>query len=196
MRLIGVCANLPNKAKNMKIGILVFLAAMFIMPVSAQPQASQAAHYQKYKGAWFDIEYPAGWKERPASRSTTSVDGSDNAWFTSPDGSAQFYVFSPQWNGDPKEIALNAKREILVSHGVERASRGKMTGGGYLANNVAKWYTVRAKDHSYERSWIDLEDKGLNVRHVFGVKYRNAQTYRKYSAQYEHFRRSLEQFSD
>jgi hypothetical protein len=124
------------------------------------------------------------------------VDGSDSAWFTSPDGSAQFYVFSPQWNGNPTEIALDAKCEILVSHRVERASRGKMTGGGYRVNNVANWYTVRAKDNSYLRAWVDVEDKGINVRHVFGIKYRNAKTYQKYQAQYEHFRRSLEQFSD
>ena len=107
-----------------------------------------------------------------------------------------FTFFSPQWNGDPKEIALNPGREISVSHRVEQASRGKMTGGGYLANVTANWYTVRAKDGTYERSWVDIEDKGVNVRHVFGIKYRNGQIYRKYQAQYAHFRNSLEQFAD
>ena len=131
----------------------------------------------------------------PSSRSATRMTGSDSARFTSPDGSVEFYVFSPLWNGNPKEVALNPKRETLVFHRFARASRVKIT-GGYLYNNVANWYTARAKDRSYERSWVDVEDKGLNVRHVFGIKYRSQQVYQKYQAQYAHFRKSLEQFSD
>ena len=105
-------------------------------------------------------------------------------------------MFSPQWNGHPKESTLNPSREQLVSHRIERVSRGKMTSGGYISNTIANWYAVRAKDNSYQRSWVDIEDKGLNVRHVFGIKYRNAEIYQKYQTQYAHFRRSLVQFSD
>ena len=171
-------------------------ATAIITPVASQPQTSRTARYMKYKGAWFDIDYPIGWKVMSYGRSASSTRGSDSVRFTSPDGSAEFYVFSPQWNGNPKEIALDPIREEVVFHHVEHASRGKMTGDSYISKTAANWYTVRAKDHSYERSWVDVEDKNLNVRHVFGIKYRNGQIYRKYQAQYAHFRKSLEQFSD
>ena len=179
---------------------LLIPAAVAVLSVSAfasaQQQASRSAHYIRYKGAWFDIDYPAGWKATPLSRSTTSVAGSDSAQFTSPDESATFYVFSPQWNGIPKEVLLDPKREVLVSQRVEHAPQGKRPDGSYLYNPAAHWYTVRARDNSYQRSWVDVEDKGLNVRHVFGIKYRNKQAYQKYRVHYAHFCKSLEQFSD
>lgn len=179
---------------------LLILAAAAVLSVSASAsapqQASRSVGYAKYKGAWFDIDYPVGWKATPLSRSTTSVTGSDSARFTSPNGDAEFYVFSPQWNGDPKEVALDPKREVLVSQRVERAPQGKRPDGSYLYNPVAHWYTVRARDNSYQRSWVDVEDKGLNVRHVFGIKYRNKKAYQKYRVYYAHFCKSLEQFSD
>ncbi len=178
--------------------LLLVLAALllFITSAPARQGAVHTAPYAKFHGAWFDIDYPVAWKATPFSRSATSTTGSDSARFASPDGRVEFYVFSPQWNGNPKEIALDPKREILVYHRVAKASRGKMTGGGYLTNNVAKWYTVRAKDHSYERSWVDVEDKGSNVRHVFGIKYRNQAAYQKYRTQYSHFCKSLVQYAD
>ncbi len=79
---------------------------------------------------------------------------------------------------------------------MESKPHGKQPDGSYVYNPVAHWYTVRAKDHSYQRSWVDVEDKGLNVRHVFSIKYRTAQVYQQYRAQYAHFCKSLEQFSD
>lgn len=183
----------------MKIVYRLFLvsAALLLFTTSAPARqgAEHTAPYAKYHGAWFDIDYPVGWKATPFSRSATSTTGSNSARFTSPNGSVEFYVFSPQWNGNPKEIALDPKRETLVSHRVVRTSRVKIT-GGYLYNNVANWYTARAKDHSYERSWVDVEDQGLNVRHVFGIKYRHQAGYQKYRPQYSHFCNSLEQFSD
>lgn len=184
-----------------KFPISLFLLAMVLLAVvyvsaSAQPQIAHPSQYTKYTGAWFDIDYPAGWKATPFGRSISSTTGSDSARFTSPDRSAEFYVFSPQWNGDPAEIKLNPRREVLVSSRMERASRGKMRDGGYISNNIAHWYTARARDNSYERSWTDVEDKGLNVRYIFGIKYRNQATYQKYRMQYAHFRKSLIQFGD
>jgi hypothetical protein len=180
----------------MKFSFLMLLSAAVLL--AALPLAAQQKkdHFVKYHGAWFDIDYPSGWKATSLGRSISSTTGSDSARFTSPDGSAEFYVFSPQWNGDPAAIKLDPRREVLVSSRTQSASRGKMRGGGYISNTVAHWYTARAKDHSYERSWIDVEDKGLNVRHVFGIKYRSQTVYQKDKAQYAHFCDSLVQFGD
>ena len=167
------------------------------MPVLAQPRAVHSSSYAVYKGgAWFKIEYPRGWKAASLTQSKTSVTGYDSARFTAPDGSAEFYVFSPQWNGDPQEIMLDPKREVLVAHRVGHASRGRMGDGSFMSSLVVNWYTVRAKDNSYLRSWVDTEDKGLNVRHVFGIKYRNAKVCKEYQVEYAHFCKSLVQYAD
>jgi hypothetical protein len=175
--------------------LLLLVAALLLvaLPLAAQQGKS---HFVKFHGAWFDIDYPAGWKATPIGRSISSTTGSDSARFTSPGGSAEFYVFSPQWNGNPAEINLDPRREVLVSSRTQSASRGKMRGGGYISNTIAHWYTARAKDHSYERAWVDVEDTGLNVRHIFGIKYRSQADYQEYKAQYAHFCKSLIQFGD
>jgi hypothetical protein len=59
--------------------------------------------YKKYKGAWFEIEYPDAFTVEPSLKSSTNVEGFDSALFTSPDGKVQFYIFSPQWTGKPEE---------------------------------------------------------------------------------------------
>jgi hypothetical protein len=55
--------------------------------------------YKLYKGAWFDIMYPAGFTVRPSIKSSTSAEGYDSVFFASPDGKVEFYISSPQWRG-------------------------------------------------------------------------------------------------
>ena len=179
--------------------LLLATAALLSVPASApaRQRAAKTAPYARYRGAWFNIDYPKGWQVRPSLREGSSPTGpTESVFFIAPDKSVEFYVFSPLWNGDPKDIALEPDREEIVSSRVGSAPRVRQAGGGYLYNPVAHWYTVRAKDHSYQRSWVDVEDKGLNVRRVFGIQYRSRQAYQKYQPQYAHFRQSLEQFSD
>ncbi len=194
---VGRFADLGIRRPALCLRLLTVAVALSASTLaSAQRPAKRSALYATHKGAWFNIDYPRGWKVQPLSRSTTSMTGSDSARFTSPNGSVEFYVFSPQWNGNPTEAALDPKRERLVSHHTKAVSRVKQADGGYLSEPVANWYTVQAKDDSYQRSWVDVEDKNLNVRHVFGIKYRDKQAHEKYRVQYLHFCKSLEQFSD
>ena len=171
--------------------LLFFPALLTAPPVSAQ-QGTSRSSYAVYQGAWFKIEYPRGWKATSLSRSKTSVTGYDSARFTSPDGSAEFYVFSPQW----QEIMLDPRQEVLVAHRLGHASHGRREGGNDMSAPVVNWYTVQAKDNSYQRSWVDTEDKELNTRLVFGIRYRNKQVYKKCQAQYAHFCKSLVQYAD
>ena len=180
----------------MKFNFLLLLLPALLLGLSPLAAQQEQSRFAKFHGAWFDIDYPSGWKATPIGRSLSSTTGSDSARFTAPDGSAEFYVFSPQWNGSPAEIKLDPRREVLVSSRTQTASSGKMRGGGYLSNTLAHWYTACAKDHSYERSWVDVEDKSLNVRHVFGIKYKNQAARQKYKGQYAHFCKSLVQFAD
>ena len=138
-----------------------------------------------YKGAWFEVKYPPSFRVQPSLKSATAVNGYDSAFFLSPDGEAEFYVFSPQWGGDPTDIEMNQEREALVSQDFENRGEKKI-----------RMVTVKDKAGTYKRSWIDTQDTLSNTRLVFGFKYKDQQSYNKYRQAYLLFKSSLKQFAD
>lgn len=169
---------------NQQLIICSLIASLFLAgtSLSARPRSNA---WRTYKGAWFEIKYPSTFKARPSLKSI-SFDGQyDSAVFTAADGSAEFYVFSPQWNGQPTDIEIDLRTEEYVSQHAEQ--KGTI--------NVRR-VTIRAKDGSYLRSLEDTENTDLNIRRVFGFKYRNQDAYNKYRKQYLTFKGSLQQFAD
>jgi hypothetical protein len=163
------------------LSLLVLVAVVSISTL----EAGQRSAWRTYKGAWFEIKYPATFKAR-ASLKSISFDGQyDSAVFTAKDGSAEFYVFAPQWNGKPTDIEIDSRKEEFVSQQADH--KGTIT---------VRRVTIRAKDGSYTRAFEDTENTDLNIRRVFGFKYKNRATYNKYRGQYLTFKRSLQQFSD
>jgi hypothetical protein len=141
-------------------------------------------NWRVYKGAWFEIKYPAAFQVHPSQRSS-SAQGYDSVFFTAPDASVEFYVFSPQWNGEPGDVAINSRNEVLVSQSSER--KGSKT---------VRRVTIKARDDSYSRSFEDTKDEATNTRKVFGIKYRNEIAYSRYRQTYLTFKQSLRQFAD
>lgn len=139
-----------------------------------------------YKGAWFEIKYPAAFRVGPSQRSS-SGQGYDSVFFTAPDGSVEFYVFSPQWNGEPGDIEIKAS-EVLVS---QTSEKGHDINGDKTVRRV----TVKARDNSYSRSFEDTEWDN-NTRKVFGIKYRDQSAYNRHRQTYLTFKQSLTQFAD
>jgi len=162
--------------------VLLSLILLFSLWPATQKTTGQ---WQVFKGAWFEIKYPAGFQPRPSQRSSTSETEYDSAFFTSNDGTAEFYVFSPMWNGTPADIEINPQREVIFSQTVSRAW-----------GRVIRRVTIKARDGSYMRSFEDTEDKTNNTRKVFGIKYRDQATYNRYRQMYLTFKASLTQFSD
>lgn len=161
---------------------LVLIGLFWGTSLSARPRSNS---WRTYKGAWFEIKYPSTFKARPSLKSI-SFDGEyDSAVFTAPDGSAQFYVFAPQWNGTPSDIEIDPSKEDYVSQHNEQKGTIKV-----------RRVTIKAKDGSYKRAFEDTENTDLNIRRVFGFKYRNQAAYNRYRNQYLTFKRSLQQFSD
>jgi hypothetical protein len=97
----------------------------------------------------------------------------------------EFYVFSPIWNGEPRDIEINEATE-------DYASQNTQTKGGIKIRRV----TIRAKDGSYLRSFEDTENTNTNNRTVFGIKYRDQNVYNKYRQTYLTFKKSIRQFAD
>ena len=165
--------------------VVTWAAIISLVPLVALSAQSRKSNWRTYKGAWFEIRHPASFKARPSLESI-SFDGQyDSAVFTANDGSAEFYVFAPQWNGKPSDIEIDPGKEEYVSQQAEQ--KGTI--------NVRR-VTIKAKDGSYTRAFEDTENTDLNIRRVFGFKYKNRTAYDKYRSQYLTFKQSLQQFSD
>lgn len=164
------------------VALFLFIVLMCAsILIDSAPAAAQKG-WRTYKGAYFDIKYPAGFKARASLRSDENP---DSAFFTAPDGSVEFYVYSPIWNGEPTDIEINEAKEDYVSQDTQ-------TNAGIKIRRV----TIRAKDGSYLRSFEDKENTNTNNRTVFGIKYRNQAAYNKYRQAYLTFKKSIRQFAD
>lgn len=167
----------------MKALAVLLLAVLACASTVAGSAVSSQAKWLTYKGAYFDIKYPAVFRVRPSQR--TDGERYDSVFFAAPDKSVEFYVFSPIWNGDPKDIEINAETESYVSQNTEEKSSIKI-----------RRATIRAKDGSYTRSVEDTENTNTNNRTVFGIKYRDQSAYDKYRQTYLTFKKSIKQFAD
>lgn len=152
--------------------------------VSLPSENPEVIEYAKYKGAWFEIQYPKDFTVKNSQKSSTRVDGFDSALFLSPDGKVQFYVFSPQWSGEPKDIVLKTSETqtpptTQIENGLE----------------VKRW-TIQAKDGSYSRSYESSAETDSKINKVFGIHYSTEKDLAEYRTQYLHFKNSLEQFAD
>lgn len=161
---------------------VVSLLALLALLISIGPAAASQSGWRTYRGAYFEIKYPAGFSVRPSQRSDENP---DSAFFAAPDKSVEFYVFSPIWNGDPKDIEINEATEIYVSQNTQ-------TRGGIKIRRA----TIRAKDGSYLRSFEDTENTNTNNRTIFGIKYRDQNVYDRYRQTYLTFKKSIRQFAD
>lgn len=161
---------------------LFLLIALTCVSVATNAPAASKQRWLTYKGAYFDIKYPAGFRVRASLRSDVNP---DSAFFTAPDASVEFYVYSPIWNGEPTDIEINEATEEYVS-------RNTQMKGGIKIRRV----TIRAKDSSYTRSFEDTENTNTNNRTVFGIKYRDQNAYNKYRQTYLTFKKSIRQYAD
>lgn len=172
---------------------LLLLGLSLCAPLQAAPRRASRG-FRSFEGAWFSVFYPTKWKAAPGQGSSSSTTGADSAFFSSPDGRAQFAVYSPQWNGDPADLNIDPKREKLVSR--------KSVASHYDLNPrvqiqiETRWQTFRALDGSYTRSIVDRENKTLNARLAFGFKYKDAASYKRYLPLFQLFKASLQQYAD
>lgn len=162
----------------------MFVLVLALLWLPLVPSAIPQKTWQKYEGEWFEIRYPRGFRARP-SQPSTSGSGYDSAFFLSSDGSVEFYVFAPQWNGTARDIEINPATETLVSTNVTRAGSKQI-----------RRITIKAQDGSYLRSYEDTEDVTTNTRRIFGIKYLNSDAYNRYRQAYVTFKASLVQFAD
>jgi len=139
------------------------------------------AQTKVFKGAWFDINYPASFSSN-CSLTSSTAEGCESAFFLSPDKTVEFYIFSPQWKGVCSDIALTS---------TEKQTQSKIE---YVQNKTIHYWTIVDKQGKYTRSYQEIADESTNW--VVGIKYKNLAAYTKYKAAYLAFKKSLKQYAD
>ena len=175
---------LPSPQVEKARAAALIAAAVFLVLTGPASYSGMPA-WKTYEGAWFEISYPGNFIVTPSLRSPTKAEGFDSVFFGSTDSKVKFYVFSPQWKGDPSDIGLNAAKETVTAK--ERVSNRDRT--------VTRW-TCSAKDGSYYRSVEETEIRDLNVSYAFGIIYQDRRSYLKYKPDYLRFKRSIKRSAD
>lgn len=150
----------------------------------SKPKPQYKVENGRFYGAWFSVWFPQDFEIIPSMTSSSS-DGYDSVKFLSSDGLVEFYVYSPQWNGEATDIVLNPNSEKITSK--DTKSQG---------NQTITWITISAKDRSYQRSYQITENKSSNTSYTIGLKYAHQTAYNQYKPQYLQFKKSLEQYAD
>ena len=166
---------------KLRLGLL-FAVLACVASVHAYPIKVPNQGLKPYKGAWFDIKYPAGFKVVPRQKSSSNATGYDAVSFLSPDGRVEFFIYSPQWSGNPDWIKQRSG-EKLTGKSSERTGNKTIT-------------YVTLKGLAYTRSYADYRDAQSNTRWVFGYKYKDSASYHAYRDLYLKFKQSLKQYAD
>ncbi len=145
-----------------------------------------------FNGSWFSVSYPDNFKASPLSpkqkMDNYAYVETDEATFVSPDGTVEFFVYSPQWSGDPKSYLEPLKNERIES---DKTEAGKSEDAYSPTHH---WVTFVDKEGKYTRSF---HSKKSEVTHlVFGIKYTSVKHYERYKAAYNAFKKSLMQYAD
>jgi hypothetical protein len=174
----------PVYKKASPVMTILLMLTLVLTPAINRSHRSEQT-WRVYKGAWFEVRYPATFKARPSQKSSSADKDYDSVFFIAPDRSVEFYVFSPQWNGKPDDIEIDEQNEVYVTQNTEKKS-----------NITIRRVTIKAKNGSYLRSFEDSENTETNNRTVFGIKYRDQAAYSRYRQAYLTFKGSLRQFAD
>jgi hypothetical protein len=156
----------------------IVFAALVLIP------AILFAQTKTFNGAWFEIKYPSAFTPRPSMKSATATTGYESAFFQSPDGLAEFYIYSPQWSGTPSDISVKSTEKMS---GITSKTSG---------NLLVTWWTITAINGSYTRTYQETMNSLTNTNWIVGIKYKNQSAYAKYKRQYLAFKASLVQFAD
>ncbi len=153
--------------------------------VQAEQREKSPSGFEKYKGRFFDVEYPANFtllsEEVFDEPNPESYPGTDGITVQSPDGRLEFYVYSPLCSGNPEwKETRDGEGEGEVT--VEEAENHLITRGSFVSSKYTRFFEERKG--KYDMPCIS----------VFGLKYTNAADYEPFKQDYLHFKNSLLQY--
>ena len=115
----------------------------------------------------------------------------NEAFFTSPDGLVEFYVYAKDSSNPPQSYMKVAEDETELSSNSSKFSHEKE----YLNYLLKAWVTIKAKNNSYYRSYTYQrachDDFSICETLVFAIKYSSVKAYNKYRDFFIAFNQSL-----
>jgi len=149
----------------------------------------------KFKGTMFDVEYPEGFIASP-TQPTFELEGvelvdTDEAYFASPDSSVIFFVYSPQWSGFPENYMQKRVNEVLVDENKSEEKDGYET-------TITESASFKDSSGLYHRAYVSIttDMDGSETKKVFGIQYKDQESYDLYREAYKKFKKSLNQYAD
>jgi hypothetical protein len=208
----GRCRSAPwwrgiardETVKRSHISCLLILVAVLVVLTGWLSLGRHRAGigWPRYDGAFFSITYPPGFRARASLRNENRGTGYDSVFFVSPDNAAEFYVFSPLFDGEPTDILARPRTERVLTQ------ETKTVKGAFNKQIPSYTRTVRAtieaRDGSYTRSYVDIREtlgepgpaEQVVSRRAFCFRYRSEKLRARYEKEYSEFQHSLEQFED
>lgn len=166
------------------LGLLTLAGSADVLAQGTSGVRQSQSAMRNYSGGWFDVRYPASFTARGSIVTTSGETGKfDSARFTSPDGKVTFYVYAPQWRGDPTDIDLGPD-EREGSREVKRTKKNTVTFWTIVARNGATRSYQKTEEHASNTSW------------VVGIEYADQASYQRYRQQYLQFKQSLRLHAD
>jgi len=153
----------------MKFKIIIAVAVLFTLQATAQ--------LNTFRGVGFEIGYPTSFRAFGSQKSPQS-NGFESVFFSSPDNLVEFYIFSTQTSGVANDILLRSN---------EKQSPVQLQKGG---SKLIKYWTINAKDGSYERTYQETVDVNSGDNWIIGLKYKNQAAFAKYRNDYLAFKKS------
>ena len=160
-----------------------------------------------FRGMFFRIFYPQNFSAQPYLIDE-SMDPmrlprfpdldyieTDGAYFTSPDGLVEFFIYAAKNTMNPENYIKTRQNEVLISRKSEKYSFEER----HHNYQQKSWVTTKEKGNAYYRSFIHQRDCHYSATtswsdcetKVLGVKYSNADVYYEYRDLFKEFRDSL-----
>ena len=160
------------------------LCALFVWALLQSAMAEVPAGWKSFRGNFFKIGVPPGFVAT-AQGERGSGGKSDAVRLWNEKLSVEFYVFSPQWNGQAiiKEVAQ--RTEVLTSRESKR-----------VGNVLEEQLTITARDKSHIRFVVSRTKENENTNTTFGVRVPNMKVYEQIRPTYVRWKQSLEQYAD
>ncbi len=200
---------------QLEISLIVAFCLLFAgYPALAQHRRANERWKTFERGVLFRIKYPKSFRSIAGMESPSGLDGDsddgtvhrafDSALFESPDRSVEFLVCVP-WNEETIDQRYRSRQRhgVLVAHRQETKKYSSLSigpGNAVPTTVFTQWSTFRALNGKFSWSWVDSDadqrgNGGYPTHIIFGIRYRDRASLRKYRARYTHFKTSLSLWS-
>ncbi len=156
------------------------------------------SQWKSYDKDFFAIMHPANFSLAysfnlvEGKKDDPELEESNTAYFVSPDKTVAFYVYSPQWSGEPS--ALVAGDNETGSQTADLSYLCPADKNSFDENASSTLHVF--KTNTYTREVFDVAHEQLGTRRTFAIEYRSEADRARYWQQFLLFTIGLTQYAD